>query len=181
MATKNTSSTPPNQPQAQISQPSNMPHFQSPEPVSQPDSFFTEISSQNDPHARSPSQERAQRIRIKNRRKLYLDRHPSYFASPDLELAGMSPICFHTAIESRDRSLTKTQIHYSTTAVSDASNPLLSEKPMVEQKATAASSKQTCIVQKPKLPPYAQNLRLRLHHHLGLNLRMKRQQDSCPL
>jgi len=64
-----------------------MPHFQSPEPVSQPGSFFTEISSQNDLHARSPSQERAQRIRIKNRRKLYLDRHPSYFASPDLELA----------------------------------------------------------------------------------------------
>jgi len=31
---------------------------------------------------------RAERIRVKNRRKLYLDRHPSYFTSPDLELAG---------------------------------------------------------------------------------------------
>lgn len=34
--------------------------------------------------------ERAARIRIKNRRKLYLDRHPSYFTSPDLELSGAS-------------------------------------------------------------------------------------------
>lgn len=30
--------------------------------------------------------ERRQKIRVKNRRKLYLDRHPSYFTSPDLEL-----------------------------------------------------------------------------------------------
>ncbi|KUJ09244.1 uncharacterized protein LY89DRAFT_281505 [Mollisia scopiformis] len=30
--------------------------------------------------------ERRNKIRIKNRRKLYLDRHPSYFTSPDLEL-----------------------------------------------------------------------------------------------
>lgn len=30
----------------------------------------------------------AQRIRIKNRRKVYLDRHPDYFKSPELELAG---------------------------------------------------------------------------------------------
>jgi len=36
----------------------------------------------------------AGRIRIKNRRKMYLDRHPSYFNAPDLELAGLdiSPI-----------------------------------------------------------------------------------------
>ncbi|PQE28458.1 Coiled-coil domain-containing protein [Rutstroemia sp. NJR-2017a BBW] len=33
------------------------------------------------------SPERTARIRIKNRRKIYLDRHPSYFTSPDLELA----------------------------------------------------------------------------------------------
>jgi hypothetical protein len=32
--------------------------------------------------------QRTERIRIKNRRKMYLDRHPSYFTSPDLELAG---------------------------------------------------------------------------------------------
>jgi hypothetical protein len=36
------------------------------------------------------SSERTSQIRIKNRRKLYLDRHPSYFTSPDLELAGIS-------------------------------------------------------------------------------------------
>ncbi|QSZ37103.1 hypothetical protein DSL72_009195 [Monilinia vaccinii-corymbosi] len=33
------------------------------------------------------SAERASRIQVKNRRKLYLDRHPSYFTAPDLELA----------------------------------------------------------------------------------------------
>ncbi|KAE8454495.1 hypothetical protein EG329_000118 [Mollisiaceae sp. DMI_Dod_QoI] len=30
--------------------------------------------------------EKRQKIQVKNRRKLYLDRHPSYFTSPDLEL-----------------------------------------------------------------------------------------------
>ncbi|CZT48408.1 uncharacterized protein RSE6_09094 [Rhynchosporium secalis] len=64
-----------------------MPHFQSPEPVSQPDSFFSDSTAQIQPQTHSQSQERAQKIRVKNRRKLYLDRHPSYFSSPDLELA----------------------------------------------------------------------------------------------
>jgi hypothetical protein len=32
--------------------------------------------------------ERTARIRVKNRRKMYLDQHPSYFTSPDLELLG---------------------------------------------------------------------------------------------
>jgi hypothetical protein len=31
-----------------------------------------------------------EKIRIKNRRKMYLDRHPEYFTSPDLELSGAS-------------------------------------------------------------------------------------------
>jgi hypothetical protein len=31
---------------------------------------------------------RTARIRVKNRRKMYLDRHPSYFESHELELAG---------------------------------------------------------------------------------------------
>lgn len=35
----------------------------------------------------SEALERTARIRVKNRRKMYLDRHPSYFTSPDLELA----------------------------------------------------------------------------------------------
>lgn len=34
------------------------------------------------------SAERTARIQVKNRRKLYLDRHPLYFTAPDLELAG---------------------------------------------------------------------------------------------
>jgi hypothetical protein len=38
----------------------------------------------------SEEAQRTSRIRVKNRRKMYLDRHPSYFDSPDLELAGMS-------------------------------------------------------------------------------------------
>ena len=139
MTTKTTSLTPATQPQGQVDQPTIMPHFQSPEPVSQPDSFFTETSSQNDPRARSQSQERAQRIRIKNRRKLYLDRHPSYFASPDLELAGMSPMHPDPKVQSTGDLLTEPQIPCSTTAVSDVSNRLLSEKPTVEQKVTAES------------------------------------------
>ncbi len=32
---------------------------------------------------------RRDRIRVKNRRKMYLDTHPSYFDSPDLEIVGM--------------------------------------------------------------------------------------------
>ncbi|RDW62236.1 hypothetical protein BP6252_11669 [Coleophoma cylindrospora] len=32
------------------------------------------------------AEERAQRVRVKNRRKLYLDNHPSYFTNADLEL-----------------------------------------------------------------------------------------------
>ena len=31
---------------------------------------------------------RRERIRVKNRRKMYLDSHPAYFENPDLELAG---------------------------------------------------------------------------------------------
>jgi hypothetical protein len=41
------------------------------------------------------SLQRTARIRIKNRRKMYLDQHPSYFTSPDLELAGASILLDH--------------------------------------------------------------------------------------
>jgi hypothetical protein len=37
----------------------------------------------------SKEAQHANHIRIKNRRKMYLDRHPSYFDAPDLELAGL--------------------------------------------------------------------------------------------
>lgn len=36
----------------------------------------------------STPDEKKQRIRVKNRRKMYLDTHPSYFDSPDLEIVG---------------------------------------------------------------------------------------------
>lgn len=39
----------------------------------------------------SPPDEKRQRIRVKNRRKMYLDKHPSYFTSPDLEIVGKHP------------------------------------------------------------------------------------------
>lgn len=45
-------------------------------------------SEPDDPQSAAQSSERAARIRVKNRRKMYLDRHPSYFTAPDLELAG---------------------------------------------------------------------------------------------
>ena len=40
--------------------------------------------------ARRPSRSPAAlaRVRVKNRRKRYLDMHPEYFSSPSLELAG---------------------------------------------------------------------------------------------
>ncbi|CZR62858.1 uncharacterized protein PAC_12755 [Phialocephala subalpina] len=46
------------------------------------------IQDTNPPHKEDPevAAERRQKIRVKNRRKIYLDRHPSYFTSPDLEL-----------------------------------------------------------------------------------------------
>lgn len=37
----------------------------------------------------SEETQRSSHTRIKNRRKTYLDMHPSYFDSPDLELAGL--------------------------------------------------------------------------------------------
>lgn len=43
--------------------------------------------------------QRTGRIRTKNRRKIYLDRHPSYFDAPNLELAGLglfSPVLRHS-------------------------------------------------------------------------------------
>lgn len=30
-------------------------------------------------------------VRVKNRRRIYLDKHPSYFTQPELELAGIRP------------------------------------------------------------------------------------------
>lgn len=56
-----------------------------------PDSHKMPLIQETQEHHRDEAalaKERIERIRVKNRRKLYLDRHPSYFNSPDLELAG---------------------------------------------------------------------------------------------
>lgn len=37
---------------------------------------------------RQEDEDRKQKIRVKNRRRIYLDSHPDYFSNPDLELAG---------------------------------------------------------------------------------------------
>lgn len=51
--------------------------------------------------------ERKARIRVKNRRKMYLDSHPSYFKSPDLELAGIPcPTPLHILLLTAPRSST---------------------------------------------------------------------------
>jgi hypothetical protein len=70
-------SCPPTPPQEKF----NMPLIEEPQAEGQEDN--------------SLSKERTEKIRVKNRRKMYLDRHPSYFTSPDLELAGAS-ICSWT-------------------------------------------------------------------------------------
>lgn len=57
--------------------------------------------------------QRTSRIRIKNRRKMFLDRHPSYFDSPDLELAGLS---ISPTIIDKLANINVTQIPYSMTA-----------------------------------------------------------------
>lgn len=48
------------------------------------------IQEEPEDHNASQSEDRTARIRVKNRRKMYLDRNPSYFTSPDLELSGAS-------------------------------------------------------------------------------------------
>lgn len=48
-----------------------------------------EAASTRKAESTSKEAQHTSRIRIKNRRKMYLDRHPSYFDTPDLELAGL--------------------------------------------------------------------------------------------
>jgi len=62
---------------------SSLPHRRSRRQVAMPHIQDTNPVPEEDPDVAA---ERTQKIRIKNRRKLYLDRHPSYFTSPDLEL-----------------------------------------------------------------------------------------------
>jgi hypothetical protein len=51
--------------------------------------YIAEPASTLDHESKSEDEKRTARIRVKNRRKVYLDRHPSYFTSPDLELSGV--------------------------------------------------------------------------------------------
>jgi hypothetical protein len=48
-----------------------------------------DVTSARKAESISKEAQHTSRIRIKNRRKMYLDRHPSYFDAPDLELAGL--------------------------------------------------------------------------------------------
>jgi hypothetical protein len=78
---------------------------------------------------------RAARIRVKNRRKMYLDRHPEYF-SPSLELAGLLVyMCLPTSLLSTD---VRIQTHFSMIAVSDASRAPQSGKRKAGKKAIPA-------------------------------------------
>jgi len=56
----------------------------------------------------SEDSQRLARIRIKNRRTVYLQRHPSYFASPDLELA--DPLLYDRCVR-RFQSATEREIY----------------------------------------------------------------------
>jgi hypothetical protein len=99
-----------------------MPHIEDSQPTPQEDL--------------STSSERTHQVRIKNRRKLYLDSHPSYFASPDLELAGIPHVPSYLTLKTKNNEF---QILYFTTAVSGAFKPPLSAKLMGKQKAIPAS------------------------------------------
>lgn len=62
-----------------------------------PHSMANVQMSDDDLHGAEPNEHqdsRAQRLKVKNRRKRYLDLHPEYFDSAELELAGLSFHCF---------------------------------------------------------------------------------------
>lgn len=52
------------------------------------DKGLTNATAANADSQRQADEERKQRIRIKNRRRMYLKSRPEYFENPDLELAG---------------------------------------------------------------------------------------------
>lgn len=53
-----------------------------------PGKGLTNVTAQNADGQRQADEEGKQKIRVKNRRRMYLDSHPEYFENPDLELAG---------------------------------------------------------------------------------------------
>jgi hypothetical protein len=76
--------------------------------------------------------ERAARIRVKNRRKMYLDRHPEYF-SPSLELAGL--LMYRRLYVFSLFTNAMVQIRFSMIAAFDVSRALQSEKQKAGKKA----------------------------------------------
>ena len=54
------------------------------------DKSLTNAITANADYQKHADKKREQKIRIKNRRRMYLDSHPEYFENPDLELAGKS-------------------------------------------------------------------------------------------
>lgn len=89
------------------------------------------------------------RVRTKNRRKRYLDLHPEYFMSANLELAGPP----HTwQLQALTHSTnTSSQIHSFTIGSSVVSKPLLSAKRKGGEKDTAAHLRQICSGRRPSL------------------------------
>ena len=90
-----------------------------------------------------PAADGGQRIRIKNRRKRYLDHHPDYFG-PSLELAGLptsrQDFEWRTGPQT-DQTDAGLQILFSTIAASVASRAQPSERPTAARRATRACSK----------------------------------------
>ncbi|KAL8818199.1 MAG: hypothetical protein Q9191_007993 [Dirinaria sp. TL-2023a] len=68
------------------------------------------------PQSRSPAA--LARLRIKNRRKRYLDLHPDYFASPSLELAGL-PCAQQCLLQVQEREAEGRKKGYSGTLEAD--------------------------------------------------------------
>jgi hypothetical protein len=130
----------------------------------------------------SSSEERTQRIRIKNRRKLYLDRHPSYFTSPDLELAG-TPNYSHTSLLSscskKDQVTNDNQIPYSMTAVFAGFKAPQNARQMANPKAIPGFWKQISTAQKPNsllytnISPRTKTVDLSLHHRRKKQVKQK--------
>ena len=93
-----------------------------------------------------------ERIRIKNQRKMYLDRHPEYFTSPDLELSGASNVL------KRQEQTNVHQIPCSMIAASEDSNLLLREKQMGVLKAFLGSWKLISIAPKQSTLRYVDSI-----------------------
>jgi len=89
------------------------------------------------------SAERIARIRIKNRRKMYLDRHPSYFTSPDLELSGA-----YLLLNLQRQTNGRQTLYYMTDVFGDFRRQQ-NVKQTAAPKATLAFWKLTFIAQKP--------------------------------